>query len=297
MPKNTHLWVTKISDVLFLMIPVSLLYDIHLNSYNIAFFLIFYLLIEKKVIHFRFVLPCKWLLIFSSLYLIEIFGLLYTKDLYFGFELLKSSSVLVLFPLFLPTYLKERGTRCVGHVLSLFIASLFIISLYTFLKLTSSTAPLSSDHRCYFRYEIPHKYVYFGMYLNFGFWTMIYCIYNQGAKISWIRTFVFGAFAFGLLFFLYYSGGKATLLSWMLVLILFILLLIPTGNQNYKFLKIFSSVTLAILIIGALMVQNSKLKDRLLEQWETTRQNYSVAERIPLWKCAVQTFKKNSYLV
>ncbi|WP_195909898.1 O-antigen ligase family protein [Bacteroidetes bacterium endosymbiont of Geopemphigus sp.] len=293
--KNSSLWIGKISDVLFAMIPVSLLYDIHANSCNIAAFLIFYLLIERKVAHFKCVLPYKWLLIFCSLYLLEIFGIFYTKDFLFGFNLLGTSLTLILFPLFFPVYLKERGKEHLWKILSLFVANIFLISLWTFVKCLTGNTLLSPDHKYCFGYEIPYKYVYFGIYLNFSFWTVTYYLYIQGKKLHFVRKVTLAILSFLLLFFLYYSGGKAALLTWILTLILS-LIFIVSDFRKQKIFKVISIGALFILTIGILAFQNPKLKNYFTEQWEKVYQNYSVVERIPLWRCAVEIFKEHPLL-
>jgi O-antigen ligase len=235
------------------------------------------------------------ILLFSSIWLLTIFGTLYTRDPQQAFKDWEKQLALILFPLIFSINSIELNKYKLNLLKSFSITNLltgiylyfdaFRIIIYNHLPFSSILDPIFTSHN--FSQAIGLHATYFSLYISISLITMIYL-----SIISMKRNFYLAA-SIILFLVLLQLQSRSVLIASLLIINFLIPFNLLKRNVSKKLIAVFPALSLIIIFFT---FQNHNFKKRFVSDLKSDiSQNdgkiHDVEPRAARWACALELIK------
>jgi O-antigen ligase len=238
---------------------------------------------------------------FTVIYILYLVGMLYSKNMKYGFFDLQIKLSMLLFPLIFATIDKDFPIRkLTTNVFKAFIAGcvtgtliLFIISICSFL---GSSNPQVFFYTIFSRFLHPS---YLSMYLNLAVSILAYYMIQKEQPLTKKLRILFFILAFYLSCVIILLSSKAGIFSLLFLYLLIVIYLLVINKQVWKGLLFFFLV-LVIFYAGysflpIIAERFKKVESVLSEQKKPSPEKMeSNSERLVVWKAAIEVIRENS---
>jgi len=234
-------------------------------GWKIGLYLIPYLLVQignsiwKQL---RVFFQNKPALIFSSLFLLHLLGLLYTPDFSYAFKDLRTKLPLLILPIFFAA-LPKINRKTFGFIMLFFIGALLLVSIknisYYALYPIADLREISSF--------ISH--IIFGILMGLGVYYPGYFIFRNSFEKNWIRlifVLIIGWFIFYLILSESVTGIIISIMSSGVLLLLFLI-----HGRSYRLIAILSLAYLAALTASVLYIRSIYLESEKVNPIDLTK--------------------------
>lgn len=233
-----------------------------------------------------------FILSFSALYLLNLFGLLYTNNMDAGLFQLEVQLSLFLVPFVVLTS-NVINTYTLPEVLKTYVigtalAFLFCL-IYASLSFYREANPIAFfyTHLSYFMHA-----GYFSMYINLSISVLILLIFHGKNKVLWLHYILLSFFIVSIYLL---SSRTAMIVTTILVSYGILYLVFPKLKWKASFFGLVSSTFLAAFIIyGTINLVNVNRMGNLSQ--ETQNENSSFGSRLAMWKYSIQEIKESLWV-
>ena len=237
---------------------------------------------------------------FTVIYILYLVGMLYSRNMKYGFFDLQIKLSMLLFPLIFATIDKNFPIRkLITNVFKAFIAGcvtgtliLFIIAICSFL---GSRNPQVFFYTTFSRFLHPS---YLSMYLNLAVSILAYYVVRKEQPLTKKHCILFFVLAFYLSCVIILLSSKAGIVSLIFLYLLIALYLLVINKQVLKGLLFFILV-LVIFFVGYNFIpiiaeRFKKVESVLSEQKKPSPENMeSNSERLVVWKAGIEVIREN----
>ncbi|MCD4745756.1 MAG: O-antigen ligase family protein [Bacteroidales bacterium] len=294
------------------------------NTYYYLFLLlVFFMPLYKKVVPFIIaLLVLNWLiegkykykfqliinnryrfyiLLFSSIYLIYLIGLIYSSNFQYAFFDIEVKLSLLIFPLIFSTiddvFLTKRKIK---YLFAGFIAGCLVGTLVSFGNAIYNFYQSGSLHEFYYsRLPFFHHPSYFAMYLNFSIALLIYNLWKNYHDLSKLKIVLFIILILYFQLFIILLSSKAGIISLIILLIVSVIyVFIKKSSFIIGFiLMLFLSCIFIFLKVLPYPAQRLETAGKILQKSDTILKdtNEGTGERILIWRSSLEIMKNNIF--
>jgi O-antigen ligase len=237
---------------------------------------------------------------FIAIYILYLVGMLYSKNMKYGFFDLQVKLSLLLFPIIFATIDKDFPLqKLTTNVFKALVAGCLTGTLI-FLGIATITFINSHDIQVFF-YIAFSKFIhpsYLSMYLNLAVGILAYHLINKKQNLSSGSRILFLALAFYFSFVIILLSSKAGIFSLLLLTLMITIYLLKVNKQVWKGL-IFISLVIAAFYIGyhflpSIAGRFKRAESAITAQNRTAPENMeSNSERLVVWKAGIKIIREN----
>lgn len=235
-----------------------------------------------------------------ALYLLYAIGLLYTENMKAGLFDMEVKMSFLAFPLIFALAAPFVKTGFRAQIEQGYIAGVLFCSL---LSLTMAAIRYSESHNLqeffYIHFSRQFHPSYFAMYVNVALLLLMNIIFRQWFSFSRskiARLIMLCAF---LIFIVFLTNSKAGIIVSLISMLLFLIIKIfSITNKKSGIIALLSFISLAVLIWVLVPGVKSRFQQSYkslttFEQYQSSNPGEGSAQRIVIWKCALQAVKDN----
>jgi len=282
-------------DKLYLYLLILIAFTIPLNgkinSISIGLLVLYWLISGNLISKIKEVLNNNYSLLFMSIFIIQVLGLIYSENLSYGLRQLEKKASLLILPLIIVSSPKLKYRESLIVVLS-FIVSCFLVLSFGIIKTvyvhgTLFNLPSITE---FIDETIGIHHAYSGLYLVFSL-SFLYHFINK----YWFKMEIYFKL-FSVLFFLVIFIYLIILGARMALFITFLILFIQTINniityKNYKLLYIAGFAS--IIGIGSILYLPST-KEKVHQLLFLRGTYHPLTPRLIQWECCFKILEENN---
>ncbi|MCC9135134.1 O-antigen ligase family protein [Pontibacter silvestris] len=279
--KNYTIWY-KLKLLCLMLVAATLPFSIALNNIALGALILTWILSGNHKYKFRLAIQNKLLLLFLSVFVLQVVGLFYTSEMGEGLGKIERKAALFVLPLVLAS--SERIKRKhILYVLTAFILACTVLCFYALFSILNVYGSLNNVAALTETIDeiINLHHAYSGMYVVFAAALSLYIVLFKefDIKISFkIVYFFLSAFLF--IFLIILAARTSVIISFILIVILLL------SNLKLATQKRFIVSTVLVFLAAAIVVITfPNTKTKIVQFYELRGIHSPLTPRLIQWKC------------